>query len=99
MHAKCATAFAGSHMCHLAEYARANPMTSPPSTGLWLDVSAAQLQFDRYTALPFMGRYIEQTSSWNCVNWTVTTGTGLVVQASGPTSAVCSAARPVACCK
>ena len=39
MHQRCGQAFAGSHLCHVAEYERATPTITPPATGAWLDAS------------------------------------------------------------
>jgi hypothetical protein len=41
MHAMCAAQFAGSHLCHTAEYQLANSSVPVPADGAWIDASAA----------------------------------------------------------
>jgi hypothetical protein len=97
IHALCAAQYAGSHLCHAAEYARAHPTSL--IAGAWLDASTVNSGFDVASALPNAGRYLSASSSWNCLNWTSTTNTnGSLTSATGVDTQACSVSRPVACC-
>jgi hypothetical protein len=107
MHALCATQFAGSHMCHAAEYYRTQSTITPPAAGAWIDASGyqrayADAQEVSDVASIHASRYTGQ-SDHNCYAWSqVKTGTqqlfGLIVTPAGPYDADCSTAHPIACC-
>jgi hypothetical protein len=107
MHQLCGAQFAGSHMCHVAEYQRATPTVTPPAGGAWLDMSAymrTSAQVDNSIAPSFMGRSTSQNYTGNCNNWTATmSGSsitfGETITDIGTTSTQCSSARPIACCE
>ncbi len=109
MHAMCGAAFPSSHMCHVAEYYRAEPTTPPPSGGAWLDYSgfplnSAGAQVTSAIADVHSGRYAGQLPFGNCDNWTASTDgvnatSGLVVTAAGGTTAECTSVHAVACCE
>lgn len=104
MHARCAAAFAGSHLCHVSEYGLAAPATIPPAGGAWIDESAT---FDGLDGDPIMvgilasvdlGRFVVR-SDHNCANWTgtgVTNGTTITPQLAS--IATCTTTHPLACC-
>jgi len=107
MHQLCGAEFAGSHMCHAAEYARAASTTSPPAGGAWLDYSGflrSSTQATAEIASGDVGRYSGQLYSGNCDNWTAaidssTVTRGLTITTSGATSALCTDSHPIACCQ
>jgi len=107
MHQLCGAQFPGSHMCHTAEYQRANPTSSPPAGGAWIDISGFLKQSGSPTseiATQHAGRYSGQLYSANCNSWTAalsgsTATSGSIITPSGATSAVCTTSRPVACCQ
>ncbi len=97
MHALCAAQYAGSHLCHAAEYVRSHPTSL--FAGAWLDASSVNSGFDVSSALPNAGRYLTSSSNWNCLNWTSTANVyGGLTDATGITTQPCTVARPVACC-
>lgn len=114
MHATCAAQFAGSHLCHHAEYVLANSALKPPDAGAWVDPSCADTTDNLgnlttqcnnwYEARPDMGRMIYASANnyddYNCTNWTGTTAgaTGLALQPDKPVTLACSTALPLACC-
>jgi hypothetical protein len=104
MHATCAAQFAGSHLCHAAEYELATPATPAPAVGAWVDGSAVSGDTQYFTtgalAAINAGRYATSDSLWNCQNWTSSAGsaTGAVILPSGWTTLACNVARPLACC-
>src|SRR5262249_28247574 len=74
MHFVCATKFAGSHLCHWAEYVRAAGTTSPPASGAWIDVSGFYDQNGTYSidynmANGESGRFLGAYDTINCANW------------------------------
>jgi hypothetical protein len=102
MHAICAAQFPGSHLCHMSEYALATPATPVPAAGAWTDLSgyagASASELTNQVGTTLTGRYAGPDYVYNCMNWTVTTNTGLVAQPAGPATASCSSALPLACC-
>jgi hypothetical protein len=107
MHQLCGAQFAGSHMCHVAEYQRASATVTPPAGGAWLDMSGylrTSTSVDNTISPSFMGRYTAQNYTGNCNNWTATmSGTnvtfGETITDAGTAVAQCSGARPIACCE
>jgi hypothetical protein len=109
MHSLCGAEYASSHMCHIAEYNRATPTTSPPAGGAWIDESG----FNRTSnggdvssaaAAVDFGRYTGQLFSGNCDNWTASTDginatSGLLITTAGPSTVLCTTTHPVACCQ
>lgn len=108
MHAFCGAQFPGSHMCHAAEYGRANPTVTPPSGGAWLDGSgylrnAGSAQETSEVASEHMGRYFGALQTVNCEAWSAAMAggsntAGLVVSSTGIASALCTTSHAVACC-
>lgn len=110
MHARCAQEFAGSHLCHMAEYNLANSATVPPVNGAWIDPSggirndAGLITLADGVASLELGRYFGSAYSWNCSNWTqsqTSSGTityGETITRGGPYSQLCTTSLPLACC-
>ena len=98
MHRACAAEFAGSHLCHLAEYWRANPTTSPPAGGAWIDHSSFNDITEDMGAMPRSGRSAYPSSA--CTAWTNASSVdnALTITPTGDQSQACSVARPLACC-
>lgn len=100
MHAACAAQFAGSHMCHAAEYTRTVSSAPIPATGAWLDpsVSSTAAFVTSSAAAPY-GRYLATNA---CLSWTSinagNTGTYVMPDGSMNTSGTCNVGRPIACC-
>lgn len=107
----CASEFAGSHICHLAEYIRSTPTVSPPTDGAWADTSAYVDNSSTYIrtdfAGPWIGRYTSSNTARNCSNWTaldylysgnLRDTDGTVVKPGSPATEPCNVARPFACC-
>lgn len=99
MHAMCATAFAGSHLCHAAEYIRATSATTIPASGAWIDPSTTPSTSFTNLAHPSSGRYIY---GYTCSHWsdagaskygTYIATSGNILDDSG-----CNVSRTVACC-
>ena len=108
MHALCGTEFPGSHMCHAAEYYRANSATTPPAAGAWIDPSgfssASGGDLTNAVASCLASRYVGFAFQQNCDNWTATIDGGNVtdgdtVVATGITIAQCTTSHTVACCQ
>jgi hypothetical protein len=108
MHAACGAQFASSHMCHIAEYYRASPTTTPPAGGAWLDGSGyfrttfTQETFE--TASAQAGRFTDQAPFSNCDNWTAAVDggnptNGAIVTLAGSATALCTTSHPIACCQ
>jgi hypothetical protein len=99
MHALCATAFTGAHMCHASEYLRANSAASVPSGGAWLDPSTVNSTNIANTGVPDSARFI---GAYTCSSWNNTGGGdyGTIVNELGAIDIYgdCSKARSVACC-
>ncbi len=99
MHVMCASAFGGSHLCHAAEYIRANGSLAVPSSGAWIDPSTASGTSTSNTGMPGSGRYLYGST---CSSWTdgSTSYSGTWIQTSGniTNSGDCSISRSVACC-
>lgn len=90
MHALCAAAIAGSHLCHNSEYAFTNSATTPPADGAWIDPS-----YSVGTA------GVRSFSGTSCDSWTQTASGyyGLYVTATGALSSTdCSKRKALACC-
>ena len=109
MHQLCGAQFPGSHLCYLAEYQRATPVTSPPASGAWLDVngyvrSASSVYVDMMLSGRSVGRYASQSFDWNCSAWTATVyGSstqlkGAVITPAGIEAKLCTTSLPAACC-
>jgi hypothetical protein len=104
MHAVCAAQYAGSHMCHMAEYTRATSPVTLPAGGAWVDAngfgggSAAEVTL--FIAPVNVGRYTGSDSAYNCLSWTSASATtlGSAVYSGTPGSPYCNIARPIACC-
>jgi hypothetical protein len=107
MHQLCGAQFAGSHMCHIAEYQRATPTVSPPASGAWLDMSGYLRSSGSVTneiATLHAGRWASKSYSGNCDNWTAaidgsTSTFGETITATGHTTQLCTGTRPIACCE
>jgi hypothetical protein len=109
MHQLCGAQFAGSHLCHGAEYQRAHSTTPPPTGGAWIDATGYSrttggANVDFSTASVRFGRYTGQLGSWNCLNWTANTDgfnptSGAVETPTGETSVLCTTTHPLACCQ
>lgn len=110
MHQACGAQFAGSHMCHAAEYHRAAPTITPPTAGAWLDASgyirtSGGAEVTNAVASERLGRYGAFHELTNCGGWSITTygssstAYGTKVTPNGVTSNVCSAALAIACCE
>ena len=98
MHARCAAQFAGSHLCFIAEYARAHPTTTPPAAGAWLDDSTFNNVSNNAAAMPHSGRSVNATGG--CDSWTSTNvnANALTVIPAGDSRQSCGSAHPLACC-
>ena len=107
MHQLCGAAFAGSHMCHLAEYYRAHATGAPPAAGAWIDASGypdISGELANGVAPRKVGRYTVSNLSYNCSTWSLaTTGgnttTGLTIMSGGTSTQLCTDARSIACCQ
>jgi hypothetical protein len=102
MNQVCGAQFAGSHMCHIAEYNRANSAVTPPAAGVWIDSSAyLRTQGDsfseNYAATAEMGRYTAP-NTLNCVAWTQTNSSGYSYSANGLSQVQCTTSHALACC-
>ena len=99
MHAMCAAEFAGGHLCHSAEYIRANSPTLVPSNGAWIDPSTSNGTGTSNAGMPGSGRWLYGSS---CNAWTdgSSSYSGYYITQSGTitNSGDCSVARRVACC-
>lgn len=104
MNQLCGAEFAGSHICHYAEYARAHSTTAPPAVGAWIDSSShLRTQGDTFpinsVAPGNMGRYAGG-SQLNCTAWTQAGSLGYFLTVTGSLSQnMCSTARSIACCE
>ena len=98
-HAACAAEFAGSHLCHAAEYTLANSAVAPPSGGAWLDPSGDLEHSWSTWGTVRAGRSANETA---CISWSRNTagygGTGITEAGSITTSLDCSTTHPLACC-
>ena len=99
MHSMCATAFTGAHMCHAAEYLRANSGATVPTGGAWIDSSSISGSTTANTGITDSARYIGGAS---CSSWNNSGGGdyGTIVSEVAHIDVFgdCSRARPVACC-
>ena len=100
MHAICAAQYAGSHLCHMAEYGLANSATIVPAGGAWTDGSAFTGSTSHVvtlqTAMPLAGRYTQADSAYNCVNWTNASAASRTARSPTPGAAgtpTCNVAR------
>jgi hypothetical protein len=98
MHERCAKQFAGSHLCHLAEYARASPTATPPAAGAWIDDSSYNSAFEDSGAMPRSGRSTSPTGG--CAAWTAGSlaGGATTIAPAGDVHATCDTVHPLACC-
>lgn len=107
MHQLCGAEFAGSHMCHVAEYNRAHPTVSPPPGGAWIDYSGylrSSGQATNEVAPGNIGRYSGMLYAGNCDNWSAAVNgsvatSGETITIAGATSATCTLQKPIACCQ
>lgn len=105
MHARCGAEFPRAHLCHAAEYQRANPTIPPPTSGAWIDASGFALRdqgsLDTSTASANAGRWTARAIYENCTNWMDASSqlAGTTVKPGLTTSASCATARPLACCE
>jgi hypothetical protein len=99
MHAQCSAAFAGSYLCHLAEYELANSSTPVPAIGAWIDNSAAA-NGDEDASSIASGRVTGRAPFGNCANWTSVSGTdyATALLAGGATLRNCAEQHVLACC-
>lgn len=109
MHAACRAQFAGSHMCHMAEFFRAR-VGQAPSTAAWMDDSGALQDYSPYwyalssvsltvTSSHIYGRVTANEAGFNCANWSTSGSQGIAIQASGTLGVfACATTLPVACC-
>lgn len=103
MNQVCGAQFAGSHLCHISEYARANPTATPPAGGAWMDSSVYLRQqgdsiAENNVATHQMG-LAAYASQLNCSAWTQTSSFGYSYSAAGMSQGNCTASRPLACCE
>ena len=98
MHQQCASDYAGSHMCHVAEYLRSYSAATIPVGGAWIDGSADEVGDSVYAGLPSAGR---RTNSV-CNSWTTTNGGthGISLTEAGAFDSFtdCDETLPIACC-
>lgn len=90
MHALCAAAFPGSHLCHVSEYRQSNSAVSPPTEGAWLDPS--------YDTSISGVRIVVGVS---CASWTSgdpVKRAGYVNAGGGVSDTDCSKRKALACC-
>ena len=113
MHALCAAAFAGSHLCHAAEYGLASSATPVPPAGAWIDTTG-YLDYQNIgvystpeLASTVGGRYTDPSTGFDCTDWTALTWlnggnsiptTGTLITPAGPGSDLCQHPHPLACC-
>jgi hypothetical protein len=105
MHAMCAAQFAGSHLCHTAEYQLANSTVPVPADGAWIDASSAydgsftSAVVNDEVSAPTSGRYTAWDYYTNCANWTMSTqSSGFVIAPESQGPANCATSRVLACC-
>jgi hypothetical protein len=98
MHALCDANFSGAHLCHVAEYLRADSGAAIPASGAWIDSSMNASGGTTVSgASPVFGRF----TGGVCSSWTSSSasGNGYIVGADGAIASVaCSVAHPAACC-
>ncbi len=89
--AKCNAAFAGSSLCTIVDYNRADTNQAAPASGAWVDNN-------RYSDGTRYQSNCAATSPWTQA---VSTAVGMIVNAQGMllTSQPCNASRPLACCR
>lgn len=102
MHAVCAAAFVGSHLCHAAEFIRANPAAAAPSDGAWLDISSDLKGNLISSGMPAAGR--APSPGYSCYDWTSDASTtyGSTATVAGGINGggnACDKARALACCR
>jgi hypothetical protein len=99
MHALCAAAYTGSHLCHAAEYIQSASAQQPPSSGAWLDPSTLSGATPANNGSVKAGRYL---GGYTCSSWNNTGGSdyGTTVTSTGTIDVFgsCSTARQLACC-
>ena len=98
MHAQCSSEFPGAHMCHVAEYLRANAISPIPASGAWMDGSIDLHGSSVYGGVPGAGR----RTNFSCSSWNSTTpgASGTMIRADSLFDAYgdCAVPRPIACC-
>jgi len=107
MHTLCGAQFAGSHLCHTAEFYRSQTAVTPPAAGAWIDESGFirnSIQITTAVAGRDIGRFISFSDFGNCDNWSSATAganpsSGTLVVPAGTTSALCTTVHPLACCQ
>jgi hypothetical protein len=100
MHARCAAEFPGSHMCHAAEWIRAQVATPPPNAGAWLDPSSIDGSTTVIAGTPEAGRHL---FSYDCTDWTSSSvnSYGYWIDTNGGISnnGSCATVHSIACCQ
>jgi hypothetical protein len=101
MHALCAAAFSGSHLCHAAEFIRANAASAAPADGAWLDISSDLKGSLTASGMPSAGR--APSPGYSCIDWTSDSSTayGSIATVAGGINSggvSCDKARALACC-
>ena len=99
MHALCAAAFTGAHMCHAAEFVRANSAAAVPSDGAWIDSSTVSSTAVANSGVTDSARYL---GAYSCSSWNNSGGGdyGTYVNQLGAVDVYgdCSKGRAVSCC-
>jgi len=99
MHALCATAFTGAHLCHAAEYVQATSAQQPPTAGAWIDPSTVNGSNVANNGSVKAGRL---PGTYSCSSWNNSGGGdyGTIVTATGTIDpyGACGTARQLACC-
>lgn len=96
MHARCAAAFTGSHLCHVSEYLLTNSVTDIPANGAWIDPSSGITGASIGHGSPQAGRAI----ATSCHAWSEATSTeSITLVASGLSlTDSCGSMKKLACC-
>lgn len=99
MHARCAAAFPGSHLCHMTEYELAVSTTPIPTIGAWIDNSAAANGDPDASSLA-SGRVTGRNPFGNCANWTSVSGNDYAtsLEPGGGALRSCAGQHVLACC-
>lgn len=98
MHAACGAAFAGSHLCHAAEYLLANSSALPGTSGAWLDPSTQTDNSSSNIGSPQAGRYISGSACGSYMSSASTAYGYHLTPAGSIETASCDVARQLACC-
>lgn len=103
MHARCAAAFTGSHLCHVSEYYLSNSATVVPAAGAWIDSSGFTVEsgsdgeVSNSVGDVRMGRYLG-ANTLNCTAWTSGGTIGYALGLTGVTQTQCTTPKALACC-